>query len=134
MKLVSKVRIWEAPASKPGSSLRKTSLYLRHQPRCRPSRASLISASRWAPFDAVDLAQVGDVVAVGGDPPGLLDVVELGGAPAELPLHLAGGQAAGFAQLDQLAAERAFPDGGAVAGHPRLVHGHFLPAADVPSG
>jgi hypothetical protein len=55
--------------------------------------------------DAVQLAQVGDVVAVRLDPLGFLDVVELGGAPAELALDVGGGQAAGLAQLDELAAE-----------------------------
>jgi hypothetical protein len=73
--------------------------------------------------DAVQLAQVGDVVAVRLDPLGFLDVVELGGAPAELPLDVGGGQAAGLAQLDQPAAERALPDRGAVAGGPDLVDG-----------
>jgi hypothetical protein len=75
------------------------------------------------PFGAVQLAKVGDVVAVGLDPLGFLDVVELAGAPAELTLDVGGGQAAGLAQLDQLAAERAFLDGGAVAGGPGFVDG-----------
>jgi len=74
-------------------------------------------------FGAVQLAQVGDVVAVGLDPLGFLDVVELGGAPAELALDVGGGQAAGLAQLDQFAAERALLDGGAVADWPDVVDG-----------
>jgi hypothetical protein len=74
-------------------------------------------------FDAVQLAQVGDVVAVGFDPPGFLDVVQLGGAPAELALDVGGGQGAGLAQLDEFAAEGAFLDGGAVAAGPDLVRG-----------
>jgi histidine kinase-like protein len=39
MRVVSKVRMAEAPDSNPGSSLEKMSLYLRHQPRWRASRA-----------------------------------------------------------------------------------------------
>ena len=45
MTVFSNVRMWDAPASKPGSSLTKTSLYLRHQPRWRASLVSLIRAS-----------------------------------------------------------------------------------------
>jgi len=62
-------------ASKPGSSSGQTSLYLRHQPRRRPSRAGRISASRWWPSTPYSFAQVGDVVAVRLDSLGFLDVV-----------------------------------------------------------
>jgi hypothetical protein len=73
------------------------------------------------PFDAVQLAQVDDGVAVGLGPPVVLDVVQLGSAPAELMPDVAGCQTTGVAQLGELTAEGALLEGGAIAADPDLV-------------
>ncbi len=71
--------------------------------------------------DAIQLAQVDDLVGDRLDPPGLFQPVELGSRPAKPPLHIGGRQVASLAQLDQPPGQRALADGGAVTTGPGVL-------------